>query len=151
QRRRAHRGDRRDGRDHQPAARRARHARGAARHDQPGRRVRRHRPDARDVQEAAGPARGRRVTLLPTPVAAFGYLPAASCFIVAIKGLPSPRPARRGNLTGAGGPALPLAVLLLSPECVGATVAILLVTLAAGAVVPVPVARRVAITGMPQL
>lgn len=91
------------------------------------------------------------MTLLPTPVAAFGYLLAAICFIVAIKGLSSPRTARRGNLIGAAGAALALAVVLLSTEFAGANLAIVLVTIAVGAVVSVPVARRVAITDMPQL
>src|SRR5690606_41509455 len=57
----------------------------------------------------------------------------------------------RGNRIGAAGAALAPAIVLLATECAGANLAIVLVTIAAGAVVSVPAARRVAITDMPQL
>ena len=82
-----------------------------ARRDQPGRRVRGHRPDAADVrpQEAVGTSSGRRrgVNGLSPVWAQLGYLVAAVCFILALKGLSSPRTARRGNLIGAAGASWP--------------------------------------------
>ncbi len=44
------------------------------------------------------------------------YLVAAACFILALKGLSSPRTARRGNLIGAAGAALALLVTFLAFE-----------------------------------
>jgi len=85
-----------------------------------------------------------------TPVwAQLGYLVAAVCFVLALKGLSSPRTARRGNLIGAAGAALAVVVVLASedldhvPAVLGAMVV--------GCVVGVPAARAVAMTAMPQL
>ena len=77
---------------------RARLPRGGARDHQRRRRLRRHRPDAGDVQ---GPPRRRSdaeadVNRLDT--IELIYLLCAVCFIVALKGLSSPRWARQGNL-----------------------------------------------------
>ena len=43
------------------------------------------------------------MSILPFEVTALLYLAAAVCFILALKGLSSPRTARRGNLIGAAG------------------------------------------------
>src|SRR5215204_3184850 len=88
---------------------------------QPGGRVRRDGPDARDVPSSTGgcPLGGRRVIPVWAQVV---YLVAAVCFVLALKGLSSPRSARRGNQLGV-----------------------------VGAVVAVVFARRVAMTAMPQL
>ncbi len=77
------------------------------------------------------------------------YLVAAICFIVALKGLSSPRTARRGNLIGAAGAVLAVAVAFASehPRNLAAIVAAIVV----GAAVGVPAARRVPMTAMPQL
>ncbi|MCU1443263.1 MAG: transhydrogenase subunit beta, partial [Cryobacterium sp.] len=77
------------------------------------------------------------------------YLIAAVCFILALKGLSSPRTARRGNLIGAAGAVLAVATVFLSVrlENVPAIVA----TIAVGAGVAAPVARRVQMTQIPQL
>ncbi|WP_420112697.1 NAD(P)(+) transhydrogenase (Re/Si-specific) subunit beta [Pseudactinotalea sp.] len=91
------------------------------------------------------------MNLLPGWVAGLGYLVAAVCFIVAIKGLASPRTARRGNLIGALGAALAVAVVLLSTDFLTTNLVIVLVTIVIGAALAVPVARRVPITDMPQL
>jgi NAD(P) transhydrogenase subunit beta len=77
------------------------------------------------------------------------YLVAAVCFILALKGLSSPRTARWGNALGAAG-------MLLA---IGATFAakgighlpLMLVAIAIGAVIAVPAARRVKMTAIPQM
>ena len=52
-----------------------------------------------------------------TPVwAQLGYLAAAVCFIVALKGLSSPRTARRGNLIGAVGAVLACVIVFLASD-----------------------------------
>ena len=45
-----------------------------------------------------------------------GYLVAAVCFILALKGLSSPKGARRGNLIGAAGALIALLVAFFSGE-----------------------------------
>ena len=45
-----------------------------------------------------------------------GYLAAAVCFILALKGLSSPKSARRGNLIGAAGAAVALVTAFLSAK-----------------------------------
>ncbi|MGO1594611.1 MAG: NAD(P)(+) transhydrogenase (Re/Si-specific) subunit beta, partial [Ancrocorticia sp.] len=91
------------------------------------------------------------MNLLPGPITALGYLIAAVCFILAIKGLSSPRTARRGNAIGAIGAALAVLIVLLSTDFEGSNLWIVLVTIAVGSAISVPVARRVALTNMPQL
>jgi NAD(P) transhydrogenase subunit beta len=89
------------------------------------------------------------MTTTPTWVAV-AWLVAAVCFILALKGLSSPRTARRGNLLGAFGAGLAIVALFLSgiemqrlPIIVGAV--------AVGSVVGAVAARRVRMTQMPQL
>jgi len=77
------------------------------------------------------------------------YLAAAVCFILALKGLSSPRSARRGNLIGAAGALLALVTTFLSTD-LDAVVPILL-AIAVGSAIAVPAARRVQMTQMPQL
>ena len=77
------------------------------------------------------------------------YLVAACAFILALKGLSSPRTARRGNLLGAGGAALALLVTFFSFEL--RNLAAILVAIAVGTALAVPAARRVQMTQMPQL
>lgn len=77
------------------------------------------------------------------------YLAAAVCFILALRGLSSPRTARRGNLVGTLGALIAVVTVFLSarleniPWIVGA--------IAVGSAVAAPVARRVKMTQMPQL
>ncbi len=54
------------------------------------------------------------MTLLPFEWAAILYLIAAVCFILALKGLSSPKTARRGNLVGAFGALVALVTVFLS-------------------------------------
>ncbi len=78
-----------------------------------------------------------------------GDLVAAICFIVALRGLTSPRTARRGNLIGAAGMALAIGVTFATN---GLTHILLIVgAMAIGTIVAVPAARLVKMTAMPQM
>lgn len=89
------------------------------------------------------------MNLLPTEATALLYLAVAVCFILALKGLSSPRTARRGNLIGAGGAALAVVTVFLSARLENVPAIFIAVTV--GAAVAAPVARRVHMTQMPQL
>ncbi|KUM37364.1 NAD(P)(+) transhydrogenase (Re/Si-specific) subunit beta [Arthrobacter sp. EPSL27] len=77
------------------------------------------------------------------------YLVASVCFILALKGLSSPRTARRGNAIGAAGALVAVATVFLSADL--ANIPLILAAIALGSAVAVPVARRVQMTQMPQL
>ncbi len=81
--------------------------------------------------------------------AQLAYLVAAVCFIIALKGLSSPRTARNGNLVGAFGAVL-ACVTVFFAENLHHLVAIG-IAIAVGAVLGVVGARRVQMTQMPQL
>lgn len=111
-------------------------------------------PDALSAAMAAGvtnqPAEGTTATL-PGWVQ-IGYLVAAVCFIVALKGLSSPRTARVGNLVGAGGAVLACVITFIAYDMGGAANrALILVAVVIGTVGGVVGARRVQMTQMPQL
>ncbi|WP_430297538.1 NAD(P)(+) transhydrogenase (Re/Si-specific) subunit beta [Sinomonas sp. B1-1] len=77
------------------------------------------------------------------------YLVAAVCFILALKGLSSPKHARRGNLVGAFGALVALVTVFLSSRL--GNIPWILAAIAVGAAIAAPVARRVQMTQMPQL
>ena len=77
------------------------------------------------------------------------YLVAAVCFILALKGLSSPKTARRGNLIGAFGATLAVVTTLVAEHL--EHLPLILGGIAVGTVVAVPVSRRVQMTQMPQL
>jgi H+-translocating NAD(P) transhydrogenase subunit beta len=77
------------------------------------------------------------------------YLLAAVCFIVALKGLSSPRTARRGNLIGAAGAVL-ACIIVFAAGTIHHVVPIL-AAIAVGTAVGVLGAYRVKMTQMPQL
>jgi H+-translocating NAD(P) transhydrogenase subunit beta len=79
----------------------------------------------------------------------FAYLVSAVCFILALKGLSSPRTARNGNLVGAAGAVLAVIVVFTTKGL--DHLLPILVAVAAGTVVGALVARRVQMTAMPQL
>ena len=89
------------------------------------------------------------MSLLDPVWTALLYLAAAVFFILALRGLSSPRTARRGNLVGALGAVIAVVTVFLSarlenlPWILGAIVV--------GSAVAAPVARRVKMTQMPQL
>src|ERR671918_1179838 len=115
---------------------------------QPGGWVRRDGPDARDVPWSTGGCSlgGRRVIPVWAQVV---YLVAAVCFVLALKGLSSPRSARRGNQLGVVGAVLAVVVTFVVEDV--ENLAWILAAIAIGAVVGVVFARRVAMTAMPQL
>ncbi|MGH3763048.1 NAD(P)(+) transhydrogenase (Re/Si-specific) subunit beta [Actinophytocola sp.] len=81
--------------------------------------------------------------------AAVFYLVAAVCFIVALKGLSSPRSARLGNVIGAAG-ALVAVLVVFAAERPDRLVFILL-AIAIGGAIGAVAAQRVAMTAMPQM
>ena len=81
--------------------------------------------------------------------AQLGYLAAAVCFIVALKGLSSPRTARRGNLVGAVGALLACVIVFLVSDI--HHLLPILAAIAAGTAIGVLGAYRVRMTQMPQL
>ncbi len=89
------------------------------------------------------------MNVLSPTVEALGYLVAAVCFILALKGLSSPATARRGNWLGAAGAVLACVVVFLAEDL--DHVVPILVAIGVGTAVGVPAARRVAMTQMPQL
>jgi NAD(P) transhydrogenase subunit beta len=89
------------------------------------------------------------VTLLDPSVTALLYLAAAVFFILALKGLNSPRTARRGNLIGAFGALVAVVTVFFSTRL--DNVPLILGAIVVGSGVAAPVARRVKMTQMPQL
>ena len=81
------------------------------------------------------------------------YLVAIAGFIVALKGLSSPRHARQGNLVGAAAATLAIGMTFTLPSLrhSGKNLVLSLVAMALGAAIAVPVARFVKMTAMPQL
>lgn len=89
---------------------------------------------------------------MSTNLAALGYLVAAVCFILALRGLSSPASSRAGNRYGMIGMAIAVVVTLLAlPHASGLTYALILVALAIGGAIGFTVARRIEMTAMPQL
>jgi len=89
------------------------------------------------------------MTLLSPVWTALLYLAAAVCFILALKGLNSPRTARQGNLVGAFGAVIAVVAVFLSVQL--DNVPWIVGSIAVGSAVAAPVARRVKMTQMPQL
>jgi NAD(P) transhydrogenase subunit beta len=81
--------------------------------------------------------------------AQLAYLVAAVCFILALKGLSSPKTARRGNLLGAAGAVLACVIVFLANDL--HHVVPILIAVAVGTLIGVVGAYRVQMTQMPQL
>jgi NAD(P) transhydrogenase subunit beta len=81
--------------------------------------------------------------------AQLAYLLAAVCFIVALKGLSSPKSARNGNLLGAAGALLATIVVFFAQDL--DHLPLILAAIAVGTVLGVVAAQRVQMTQMPQL
>jgi NAD(P) transhydrogenase subunit beta len=77
------------------------------------------------------------------------YLVAAVCFILALKGLSSPKAARRGNLLGAAGALVATAVVFFERPL--DNIVPILIAVGIGTVLGAVGARRVQMTQMPQL
>jgi NAD(P) transhydrogenase subunit beta len=89
------------------------------------------------------------MSILSAEWTALLYLVAAVCFILALKGLSSPRTARRGNLIGAAGATLAVITVFLSSKL--DNIPFILLAIAVGSLVAAPISRRVQMTQMPQL
>ena len=73
------------------------------------------------------------------------------CFIMALKGLSSPKSARRGNLIGAFGATVATVLVFFEPGSSHHHIALILGSVLFGVVVGVPAARKIQMTQMPQL
>ena len=81
-------------------------------------------------------------------------LASAVCFILALKGLSTPKTARRGNLIGAAGATIATIVVFFAPKADGQShhnTILILAAIAFGVLVGVPAARKIQMTQMPQL
>jgi NAD(P) transhydrogenase subunit beta len=89
---------------------------------------------------------------MSTNLAALGYLVAAVCFILALRGLSSPASSRSGNRLGMIGMTIAVIVtLLLLPHSGPIGYVLMLVGIAIGGGVGFVIARRIEMTAMPQL
>ena len=77
------------------------------------------------------------------------YLIAAVCFILALKALSGPKTARAGNLIGAAGMALAIAMTFATPSL--SRFGLMVGAMAIGVVIGLPAARLVKMTAMPQM
>ena len=82
-------------------------------------------------------------------LAAYGYLIAAICFIMALRGLSSPNTSRQGNLYGIVGMVIAIGVTVATPGVVSFW--LIVGGLAVGGVVGMVVALRIQMTALPQL
>lgn len=89
------------------------------------------------------------MNLLSPEVTSLIYLVAAVCFILALKGLSSPKTARAGNLIGSAGALIAVVALFLSMHL--ENLLLILAAILVGTVIAVPIARKVQMTQMPQL
>ena len=86
---------------------------------------------------------------MDTQIIEFSYLIAAVCFIFALKGLSSPKAARSGSIVGIIGMAIALIATFNLPNF--SHIIPLIITIAAGGIVGTIIARKIAMTAMPQL
>jgi NAD(P) transhydrogenase subunit beta len=85
-------------------------------------------------------------------LAALGYLVAAILFILALRGLSSPATSRAGNRYGMAGMAIAILVTLLAlPQANALSYALIVAGIAIGGGAGYVIAKRIAMTAMPQL
>jgi H+-translocating NAD(P) transhydrogenase subunit beta len=83
---------------------------------------------------------------------AFGYLIAAVCFVLALRGLSSPATSQQGNRIGIAGMAIAVIVTLFAlPDPGWSSYLLIIVGLAIGGTIGAIIARRIQMTAMPQL
>jgi NAD(P) transhydrogenase subunit beta len=83
---------------------------------------------------------------------AFGYLIAAICFILALRGLSSPATSQQGNRIGIAGMAIAVLVTLFAlPDPGWGSYLLIAVGLAVGGTIGAVIARSIQMTAMPQL
>jgi H+-translocating NAD(P) transhydrogenase subunit beta len=83
------------------------------------------------------------------PWVALAYLVSGVCFILALRGLSSPASSRRGNRYGMAGMLLAVGTTLFEHNAAG--LAEIAIAIALGAAIGLVMARRIAMTAMPQL
>jgi len=83
------------------------------------------------------------------PWVALAYLIAGVCFILALRGLSSPTTSRRGNRLGMIGMGIAVITTLVTHEI--ASLVEILIAIAIGGAIGFVIARRIAMTAMPQL
>ncbi|MCC7166007.1 MAG: NAD(P)(+) transhydrogenase (Re/Si-specific) subunit beta [Rhodospirillales bacterium] len=81
--------------------------------------------------------------------AAFAYLIAAICFIMALRGLASPVTARAGNVWGMAGMAVAIVTTLMMPGVLSYTV--IVIGIAIGGAIGTVTAKKIQMTALPQL
>ncbi|MBD8545629.1 NAD(P)(+) transhydrogenase (Re/Si-specific) subunit beta [Sphingomonas sp. CFBP 8760] len=94
-----------------------------------------------------GPAVAHQVAA--NPWVALAYLIAGVCFILALRGLSSPATSQRGNRFGMAGMAIAIATTLVTHEI--ASLPEIVAAIAVGGAIGFVIARRIAMTAMPQL
>jgi NAD(P) transhydrogenase subunit beta len=82
-------------------------------------------------------------------IAAFAYLAASVCFIMALRGLSSPLSSRQGNFFGIAGMAIAIATTLALPEVV--SYPLIIVGILIGGAIGSFIAMRIQMTALPQL
>jgi NAD(P) transhydrogenase subunit beta len=87
--------------------------------------------------------------LVSDNLAAFFYLIASVCFILALRGLSSPRSARLGNIYGIAGMAIAVITTLLTPHVVSFW--LILAGIVIGGAIGTYIALRIQMTALPQL
>ncbi len=86
---------------------------------------------------------------LHADITSLAYLVSAVLFIMALRGLSSPESSRTGNYFGMAGMLIAVVTTAFSPEVQSYTW--ILVALALGALIGITIAKRIAMTAMPQL
>src|SRR4051794_36413430 len=84
-------------------------------------------------------------------IAAFAYLVASVCFILALRGLSSPVSAQQGNRFGMVGMAIAIITTLALPGVLLASYPVILVAVVIGGGVGTVIAQRIKMTALPQL
>ncbi|MBV9785579.1 MAG: NAD(P)(+) transhydrogenase (Re/Si-specific) subunit beta [Acidisphaera sp.] len=84
-------------------------------------------------------------------VTSLAYLVAAILFILALRGLSNPETSRQGNRMGMAGMAIAIVATLLRPGMTPHGIVLILVAIAVGGSVGTVIARRIAMTALPQL
>lgn len=87
--------------------------------------------------------------LAVSPIAAFAYLVSGVLFILALRGLSSPESSRRGNRLGMAGMAIAIGTTLVTHDAVG--LPDIFAAIVIGGVIGFFIARKIAMTAMPQL
>ncbi|MCH8098048.1 MAG: NAD(P)(+) transhydrogenase (Re/Si-specific) subunit beta, partial [Proteobacteria bacterium] len=82
-------------------------------------------------------------------LAAFAYLAASICFILALKGLASPETARTGNLSGVIGMVIAIGTTLLMPDVL--SYGTIFAGVVIGGAIGTFIALRIQMTALPQL